>query len=77
MKPNRPAETEKPVVTDRPDVTPLPTEKPTEEPSPTKKPEDDNGNTGVAENEKNPGKSYRKFRLIIIRKQTGRVLWWS
>lgn len=52
----QPAETEKPVVTDRPDVTPLPTEKPTEEPSPTKKPEDDNGNTGVAENEKIPKK---------------------
>lgn len=62
----QPAETEKPVVTDRPDVTPLPTEKPdvtplptekpTEEPSPTKKPEDDNGNTGVAENEKIPEK---------------------
>ena len=52
----KPAETEKPVVTDRPDVTPLPTEKPTEEPSPTKKPEDDNGNTGVAENEKIPKK---------------------
>ena len=51
-----PAETENPVVTDRPDVTPLPTEKPTEEPSPTKKPEDDNGNTGVAENEKIPKK---------------------
>lgn len=52
----QPAETEKPVVTDRPDVTPLPTEKPTEEPSPTKKLEDDNGNTGVAENEKIPKK---------------------
>lgn len=52
----QPSETEKPVVTDRPDVTPLPTEKPTEEPSPTKKPEDDNGNTGVAENEKIPKK---------------------
>ena len=52
----QPAETEKPVVTDRPEVTPLPTEKPTEEPSPTKKPEDDNGNTGVAENEKIPKK---------------------
>ena len=52
----QPAETEKPVVTDRPDVTPLPTENPTEEPSPTKKPEDDNGNTGVAENEKIPKK---------------------
>ena len=52
----QPAETEKPVVTDRPDVTPLPTEKPTEEPSPTKKPEDDNGNTGEAENEKIPKK---------------------
>ena len=52
----QPAETEKPVVTDRPDVTPLPTEKPTEEQSPTKKPEDDNGNTGVAENEKIPKK---------------------
>ena len=52
----QPAETEKPVETDRPDVTPLPTEKPTEEPSPTKKPEDDNGNTGVAENEKIPKK---------------------
>lgn len=52
----QPAETEKPVVTDRPDVTPLPTEKPTEEPSPKKKPEDDNGNTGVAENEKIPKK---------------------
>ena len=52
----QPAETEKPGVTDRPDVTPLPTEKPTEEPSPTKKPEDDNGNTGVAENEKIPKK---------------------
>ena len=37
-------------------MTPLPTEKPTEEPSPTKKPEDDNGNTGVAENEKIPKK---------------------